>query len=545
MYAYRERNVFRSAFSGARHRCFSGSDKATSVILKSGSLLIFSNLLTNYSVMKTILAALQVTCLGALLGLSVATVSFAQPLQPGFNKAEYIELTKISARFGDSTYAATFPAPQQYRFVYRSPTVGLDNRWDLWANENTAVISLRGTTANSVSWLGNFYAAMVPAIGELQLSKTEVFPYHLADNPRAAVHVGWLVGTAFLAKDILPKIDSCYRKGIKNMLIVGHSQGGAIAYLLTAYLYNLQKQGKLPADIRFKTYCSAGPKPGNLYFAYEYEAMTQGGWAYNVVNAADWVPEVPFSIQTVNDMNVTNPFAGADAAIKKQPFFKRLVLRYVYNGLSKPAIKAQENYQKYLGNMASRTVKKNLNGYVAPDYYNSSHYVRTGAMVVLLPDSAYYRQYPDSKTKIFTHHIHPPYLYLAEKLDLMTNTISASTVLAPPAAALTGTWELDYMATPGADFASLYPNKKPSLTFDADNKRVSGSSGCNSFNAPLTLTGGDFRFPEAFAMTRMACPGNGEQTFLTTIKRINRYALSGNTLTLLTGDIAVMRFVRK
>ncbi|MBO0933725.1 META domain-containing protein [Fibrella sp. HMF5036] len=490
---------------------------------------------------------MQAIGLGVLLGLSVTTVSIAQSLQPGFDKAEYMELLKVSARFGDSAYVATFPIPMRYQFAYRSPVVGLDNVWDLWtsASTGTAVISLRGTTANSVSWLGNFYAAMVPAQGELQLSKTEVFPYHLADNPRAAVHVGWLVSTAFLAKDILPKIDSCYRKGIKNMLIMGHSQGGAIGYLLTAHLYNLQKQGKLPADIRFKTYCSAGPKPGNLYFAYEYEAMTQGGWAYNVVNAADWVPEVPFSIQTVNDMNVTNPFAGADATIKKQPFFKRLVLRYVYNGLSKPAIKAQENYQKYLGNVASRTVKKNLKGYVAPEYYNSNHYVRTGATVVLLADSAYYRRFPDSREKIFAHHFHMPYLYLVSNLELPRNATTSSTTPAPPTAPLTGTWELDYLAGPGTDVASLYPDKKPSLTFDADNKRVAGTSGCNSFNAPLTLTGGDFRFPEAFAMTRMACPGNGEQTFLNTMKRINRYSVNGNTLTLLTGDIAVMRFMRK
>jgi hypothetical protein len=25
------------------------------------------------------------------------------------------------------------------------------------------------------------------------------------------------------------------------------------------------------------------------------EAMTQGGWAYNVVNSADWVPETYFN----------------------------------------------------------------------------------------------------------------------------------------------------------------------------------------------------------------------------------------------------------
>ena len=345
------------------------------------------------------------------------TLLMAQPLKPGFDKVEYLELLKVSAQFGDSAYVASFPVPQRYKLAYRSPVMGLDNRWDLWSdNRSVAVISIRGTTANSVSWLSNFYAAMVQAKGKLELGKNDTFTYELAANPKAAVHVGWLVSTAFLAKDILPKIDSCYRAGIKNMLIMGHSQGGAIAYLMMAYLLNGQKQGRIPADIRFKTYCSAGPKPGNLYFAYDYEAATQGGWAYNVVNSADWVPEVPLTIQTINDFNATNPFSGAPAVIKKQKLPQRIVLNYIYNSLSNPALKAQRNYQKFLGQLASKTVKKNLSGYVPPDYYNSSDYVRTGATIVLLADSAYYKQYPDSKEKIFAHHFHPPYLYLAEKL---------------------------------------------------------------------------------------------------------------------------------
>ncbi|AQG80119.1 lipase family protein [Spirosoma montaniterrae] len=344
--------------------------------------------------------------------------SLSQPLKPGFDKVEYIELLKVSAQFGDSTYINNFPKPERYRMAYRSPEVGLENRWDLWSDGgNTAVISVRGTTASSVSWLANFYAAMIPAKGELKLSDKETFTYQLASNPRAAVHVGWLVATAFLAKDILAKIDSCYRSGTKNALIIGHSQGGGISFLLTAYLYNLQKQGKLPADLRLKTYCSAGPKPGNLYFAYEYEAMTQGGWAFNVVNSADWVPEVPLTVQTLNDFNETNPFKGAPAMIKQQKFGQRLVLKYVYNKLSKPSLKAQRNYQKFLGQFASKNVSKNLTGFTAPtNYYQSSDYVRTGSHIVLLADEAYYKLYPDDEKKIFVHHFHPPYLYLTEKL---------------------------------------------------------------------------------------------------------------------------------
>jgi len=50
--------------------------------------------------------------------------------------------------------------------------------------------------------------------------------------------VGWLLSTAYLSKDILPKIDSMYKSGIKDFILMGHSQGGAINFLLTAHLYS-------------------------------------------------------------------------------------------------------------------------------------------------------------------------------------------------------------------------------------------------------------------------------------------------------------------
>ena len=217
-----------------------------------------------------------------------------------------------------------------------------------------------------MGWLENFYMAMVPAKGEVKLANDFTFQYHLADNPKAAVHIGWLIGTAFLARDILPKIDSCYKAGIKEFIVMGHSQGGAISYLMTAHLAQLQKENRLPSDIRFKTYSSASPKVGNTYFAYEYESLVDGGWGYNVVNAADWVTEVPFSVQTVNDFNETNPFKNIDAVFKKQKLLARVALRHAYRRMKKPSEKAQRNYQKYMGDYASKVIIKSLPEYQPP-----------------------------------------------------------------------------------------------------------------------------------------------------------------------------------
>src|SRR6185437_6927582 len=132
----------------------------------------------------------------------------AQHLKPGFDKSEFIEMLKIGARTtADSAYYNSFPSPAHYKMIYQSPQVGLDNLWQLWMNDDSvAVISIRGTTNTPVSFLANLYAAMVAAKGTLQLEKDFTFDYDLSNDPKAAVHVGFLVSTAYLSRDILPKI---------------------------------------------------------------------------------------------------------------------------------------------------------------------------------------------------------------------------------------------------------------------------------------------------------------------------------------------------
>lgn len=345
---------------------------------------------------------------------------FSQILKPGFDKEEYKNLMLISIRsVKNEDYSNSFPQPEKFKMIYQSKDLTLDNSWDLWLDDKgVAVISLRGTTEKPESWLENFYAAMVPAKGELKLSENETFKYKLSENEKAGVHVGWLVGMAFLSKEIVPKVDSLSKNGIKNFLIIGHSQGGAIAYLLTSYLYNLQKTNQIADDVRFKTYCSAAPKPGNLYYAYDFESQTQNGWAFNVVNAFDWVPELPFSIQTLNDLNNTNPFKHAEKIINNQKLPNRVVLKHIYKKLDSPTKEAQKNYQKYLGEMASKLVVKKIPGLEVPPYLPSNHYTRAGNFIVLMPNEIYQKTFTEKSSEIFTHHFHKPYLFLLDFLDL-------------------------------------------------------------------------------------------------------------------------------
>jgi hypothetical protein len=353
----------------------------------------------------------------ALLLLSCSVQS--QTLKPGFDKKEYLQLLFAYSRWADSTFYKVIPESKVYKKKnrkYRSEEMGLENSWEMYETPTQSVISIRGTTNNPVSWMGNFYAAMIPAAGKIQLNDSLCFDYHFADNPKAAVHVGWTLATGYLMPDILEKVKQSYKRGKKEFIIFGHSQGAGIAYLVTAQLLYYQKSGKLPADIQFKTYCSAAPKPGNLYFAYDYEMATQGGWSASVINPVDWVPEVPISVQTMNDFNTTNPFKNARKIIRKLPFPKNILVGYMHNQLDKYNRKAVKQYQRYLGKVASKFVSKKLKGYKSPEYYDSSNYVRTGNMVILKPDAEYYEKFPDNDTTLFVHHGIKAYIYLAQKI---------------------------------------------------------------------------------------------------------------------------------
>lgn len=356
--------------------------------------------------------------------LLLIQTTYGQVLKPSFDKAEYIETLKINQqahiKLDQWATDTVIGMPTEFNFVYRSPVVAFDNIWDLWIHKEKpiALIAVQGSIQTEASFLANLYAAMIPAKGELQLDKDFLFKYKLAENPNAAVQVGWFVAMAYLSKTIESKIDSCYKAGIKDFILTGHSQGGGIIFMLNAYLENLKLDKKLPHDIRFKTYCSAGPKPGNLFFAYDYEKITEGGWAYNVVNTADWVPDVPFSIQTVDDFTSVNPFRNAKSIIKKQKFPANIALKRVYNQLSNPSKKAQRNYEKYLGKMVSKAVKKQIPNFKPPEYYKSNYYVRTGNTIVLEADEDYFKLYSNDidNPNIWQHHLPKQYLFLAEKL---------------------------------------------------------------------------------------------------------------------------------
>lgn len=307
------------------------------------------------------------------------------------------------------------PAPAQYRRIYRSPESPLKNRFEVWQHQQQkqVVISVRGTVQNNLSWLENFYAAMTPATGSFALNDSTTFTYKLAVDSAATVHIGWLIGLASMAADVKARIAAAHQQGIRQVILFGHSQGAAITFLLRSYLHYEAAAGRFPTDLQIKTYCSAAPKPGNMDYVYDFDAITRNGWALTVVNGADWVPQTPFSVQTLDDFPPTNPFVNVSGALRKQPLLVRLYLASSFRKMKKATRKAQQRFEKYLGKMVGKQVQKAMSQLVPPPFTPVNNYHRAGTPVVLLPDAGYWQLYPEVAGNVFTHHLLQPYYYLA------------------------------------------------------------------------------------------------------------------------------------
>jgi hypothetical protein len=343
------------------------------------------------------------------------TTIAAQALKPGFDADEYIGVLQRCAKQMDSLFKSNLPKNVDFDKIYSSPQMGMANRWQLWLSKDKATIAidLRGTVSDKESWLENFYSAMIPATGSVKLDGKTSFNYKFADNSRASVHAGWTIGICSMLPDIMEKINSWYAKGVKQIIVEGHSQGAAMAFLLCSYIHYQQVDGKLPKDIVVKTYCSAAPKPGNLYYAYDFDYINRGGWANTVINAADWVPEMPFSVQTVRDVNL-NPFAYTNKTMSRNVIV-RWYTKHMFNSLRRATSKPERKNDKFLGRIMYKQVRKYVAGLEQPEYSHSCNYAQAGTPIILVPDAEYYKKFPDTDPNIFRNHLFDPYYYLVKK----------------------------------------------------------------------------------------------------------------------------------
>jgi hypothetical protein len=143
---------------------------------------------------------------------------------------------------------------------------------------------------------------------------------------------------------------------------------------MSAWLMQFRKDKVYPG-IQVKTYASAAPKMGNIYFVYDYDNAMHGEWSYSIVNTADPIPEMPLTTQQLEiDMNTPNPLINLAKRFDDLPFFKRIVLKHAYNSMRKKARKSSEAYQKYLGGYAGKIIKGMQPGIELPEPVKTTYF---------------------------------------------------------------------------------------------------------------------------------------------------------------------------
>lgn len=337
-------------------------------------------------------------------------------LKPGFDAQEFLDVLHLEWAHQDSgSKYAPKTLPLNYKRVYRSPEVGLKNKVDFWLRDDSVGVICLRYTVGGTSWLENFYSGLIKAQGTLKLNDSTSFDYKFSNDEKAFIHHGWAIGACHLAPYVTKKINEYYKMGVKEFIIVGHSQGAALSFLMRSYL-EYAPASVVPKDITYKVYCSAAPKPGNMFYAYDFDFMTRNGWAYRIVNTNDWVPQTPFSVQTINDLHPTNPLSYRKKLMKRRlrkPFI-RLYVNHAVKDMEDAAQKTNRKYHKYLTKRMGIFVKKNLNEYKDPTIEKSNFYMPAGVPIILQPDSSYDEKFKFDGVNVFLHHMFEPYIFLTE-----------------------------------------------------------------------------------------------------------------------------------
>lgn len=356
-----------------------------------------------------------------LLLLSSYTEDKPNTLKPGYNKTELLQILPAMERTYDAEDIGGFktPSPENMERVYRSKVSPFMNRFDVWrTTDKKAVISIRGTIIDSeaMSATAAAYNLMVSATGKIQISDNTWFEYKLAELPDAGVHLGILLGLSFISPELLEQITIQYNEGIRDFIIIGHSQGSSISLLATSYLWYLRKDGKLPSDINFKTYSIATPKTGNLQYVYDYEKLTAGGYALSVNNVIDWVPCIPLALQSIYDFPKVNPFKDIKNFITSIGYSLGPNFEKGFKEFSNIAPAVTQNLIQGIHENVYPKIAKVLPGYVEPEYILSFNYERSGQSVPLVPDAEYYKLFPNDPEnfEVWENHSVYPYYILVQ-----------------------------------------------------------------------------------------------------------------------------------
>jgi heat shock protein HslJ len=127
-------------------------------------------------------------------------------------------------------------------------------------------------------------------------------------------------------------------------------------------------------------------------------------------------------------------------------------------------------------------------------------------------------------------------LFVACKVNQSTNPVAST----DQSIQLNDIWALEEIngeAVTQGDFG----REIPVLEFHKADGKVMGNSGCNRLSGSYKIEGNKITFGPMIS-TKMACPGNGEQRFMTALNAVNTFRIENLKLYLLNGDAEALQF---
>ena len=299
-------------------------------------------------------------------------ISFGQ-LKPDFNINEAKSTIAVCNSFNfikqfDSAHSII---PERFNLSYTSDVLSMDNKFQVYENGKIGIINYRGSTDKVISWVENCYSAMIPANGVITIDG-EPSAYRFSNDSIAAVHAGYGLTVVVLSKVIKEQITTLNSKGIYDIIITGHSQGGALATLTRAYLENLPK-GALSSKNIYKTYAYAQPMSGNKEFASEYNAkFGDEGTSYSIINPNDPVPRLPFNYEeeTLITKDKIKGWIFGDDEFKAKDLGKDAFIRLFERGI--------KSYIKNTNSLVNKILSVKFGKIEMPEFVNDINYYPTG-----------------------------------------------------------------------------------------------------------------------------------------------------------------------
>lgn len=304
--------------------------------------------------------------------------SYAQ-LKSGFDAEEAKKMIQICNSFGyiDLYGSDADILPQGLWKQYTSSTLGMDNKFQIYANKQYGVIHFRGSTSKTTSWLENLYASMIAGKGEIIVNQNS-FKYKVASNEESRVHAGYMLALYYLKDDLLKQIKKLNDKGIYNFYITGHSQGGALAQMTRAYLHYLPAN-ELSKQNTFKVYAFANPMIGNNSFVKEYNQLfCEPGMSFLIHNPIDYVTKLPVSY---NDSTYWQKYLS-DFLFNRDNFSKSA---FAIDGAMYFFKDKVNEYAKKMSKNIEAQIIRELGDIQMPKLYDDINYVHTGNIIKIAP----------------------------------------------------------------------------------------------------------------------------------------------------------------